>query len=131
MFTDRVDRGKLLAWIYIMRAGTLLILVFINDATGLFIFGALFGIADFSTVPPTTSLTQTVFRTGGWAVAIGIISAAHQIGSSLGAWLPGLIFERTQSYNAAWISGAITLVVASYLSYLLRESNTRRIALVE
>ena len=129
VFTDRVDRGKLLASIYIMRAGTLLILVFINDATGLFIFGALFGIADFSTVPPTTSLTQTVFRTGGWAVAIGIISAAHQIGSALGAWLPGVIFERTQSYNLAWISGAITLVVAAYLSYLLRESNSKQAVL--
>jgi predicted MFS family arabinose efflux permease len=128
-FTDRVDRGKLLAWIYLMRAGTLIILVFISDATGLFIFGALFGVADFSTVPPTTSLTQTVFRSGGWAVAIGLISAAHQIGSSLGAWIPGVIFERTSSYSAAWISGAITLLVASYLSYRLRESKPERVAL--
>ena len=69
--TDRVDRGKMLGLIYLMRAGTLLILPFVGDATGLFVFGALFGIADFATVPPTTSLTQSVFRTGSWAVAIG------------------------------------------------------------
>ena len=69
--TDRVDRGKMLGLIYLMRAGTLLILPFVGDATGLFVFGALFGIADFATVPPTTSLTQSVFRTeaGPWPSA--------------------------------------------------------------
>ena len=125
VLTDRIDRGKMLSLIYIMRAGTLLILPFVTDATGLFIFGALFGVADFSTVPPTTSLTQTVFRTGGWAVAIGVISAAHQVGSALGAWLPGVIFEQTHSYTAAWVSGSITLLGAAYLSYQLRQPTSK------
>jgi len=88
------------------------------------VFGALFGIADFATVPPTTSLTRTVFNTGGWAVAIGLISAAHQVGSALGAWLPGIIFERTGSYTIAFVSGAMTLIVASFLSFLLRRPST-------
>ncbi|NNF62812.1 MAG: MFS transporter [Acidimicrobiia bacterium] len=122
VLTDRIDRGKMLGWIYLMRAATLLILPFVTNATGLFVFGALFGVADFSTVPPTTSLTQTVFRTGGWAVAIGIISAAHQIGSAMGAWVPGVILETTGSYSMAFVSGSIALLVAGYLSFLLRES---------
>jgi predicted MFS family arabinose efflux permease len=119
--TDRLDRGKMLAAIYVMRAGTLLILPFVTSASGLFVFGALFGIADFSTVPPTTSLTQTVFRSGGWAVAIGLISASHQVGSALGAWLTGVLFERTGSYSMAFVSGSVALLVAGYLSYRLRE----------
>lgn len=122
VLTDRIDRGKMLGWIYLMRAATLLILPFITNATGLFVFGALFGVADFSTVPPTTSLTQTVFRTGGWAVAIGIISASHQIGSAMGAWVPGVILETTGSYSMAFVSGSVALLVAAYLSFLLRES---------
>ena len=124
-FTDRIDRGKLLAAIYVMRAGTLLILPFVTGATGLFAFGVLFGVADFSTAPPTTSLTQTVFRSGGWAVAIGVISAAHQVGSALGAWLPGVIVESTGSYTLAWVSGAVTLIGAAYLSYQLKESDSQ------
>ena len=122
VLTDRIDRGKMLGWIYLMRAATLLILPFITNATGLFVFGALFGVADFSTVPPTTSLTQTVFRTGGWAVAIGIISASHQIGSAMGAWVPGVILETTGSYSMAFVSGSVALLVAAYLSFSLRES---------
>ena len=128
VLTDRVDRGKMLGLIYLMRAGTLLMLPFISDATGLFVFGALFGIADFATVPPTTSLTQTVFRTGGWAVAIGIISAAHQFGSALGAWVPAVLFENTGSYSIAFISGAVTLLVAAYMSYLLRLPSSERVS---
>lgn len=119
--TDRVDRAKLLTLIYLMRAGTLLILPFVSGARGLFVFAVLFGIADFSTVPPTTSLTRTVFHTGGWAVAIGLISAAHQVGSALGAWLPGVILERTGSYSAAFVSGAVTLIGAAFLSYRLKD----------
>ncbi len=122
--TDRVNRGAMLGWIYLLRAATLLILPLISNATGLFVFGALFGIADYATVPPTTSLTRTVFRTGGWAVAIGIISAAHQLGSALGAWLPGVIFEAYGSYSAAFVSGAVTLVLAALLSFLLSKTTT-------
>ena len=118
--TDRVDRGAMLAWIYLMRAATLVFLPFVTDATGLFLFGALFGVADFATVPPTTSLTRTVFNAGGWAVAIGLISAAHQLGSATGAWLPGLIFDQTGSYGPAFLSGAGSLLVAAALSWRLR-----------
>lgn len=121
--TDRVDRGKMLALIYVLRAVTLLILPFVTGSAGLFVFAVLFGIADFATVPPTTSLTRTVFHTGGWAVAIGIISAAHQVGSALGAWLPGVIFERTGSYSAAFVSGSVSLIGAAYLSYRLKKSD--------
>ncbi len=128
VLTDRVDRGTMLGVIYAVRAGTLLILPFITGPLGLFVFGALFGLADFSTVPPTTSLTQTVFRHGGWAVAIGIISAAHQLGSALGAWLPGILFDRTGSYSAAFVSGAVILVLASYLSSRLRETKPEPVA---
>lgn len=130
--TDRIDRGKLLAAIYLLRAGSLLMLPFIigtAGTTGLFIFGVIFGVADFSTVPPTTSLTQTVFqhRATGWAVAIGVISAAHQIGSAAGAWLPGKLFDATGSYTIAFISGAVSLLVAAFLSYLLKNDSGRKV----
>ena len=118
--TDRIDRGAMLTWIYLMRAATLVFLPFVTDATGLFLFGALFGVADFATVPPTTSLTRTVFNTGGWAVAIGLISAAHQLGSATGAWLPGMIFDQTGSYGPAFLSGAGSLLIAAALSWRLR-----------
>ena len=120
-FTDRVDRGKLLAGVYAMRAGTLFLLPTLTSPSSLFVFAALFGLADFASVPPTTSLTRSVCVLGGWGFALGLIAAAHQAGSALGAWLGGWLFERTGSYDLSFKSSAFALLVAAWLSYRLRD----------
>jgi predicted MFS family arabinose efflux permease len=119
--TDRVDRGVMLAAIYAARAGALLTLPFLTSPEGVFLFAAAFGLADFATVPPTTSLTRSLFRAGGWALAIGLIGGSHQAGSALGAFLGGWLYDRTGTYTYSFISAALALVVAAGLSYALRE----------
>jgi predicted MFS family arabinose efflux permease len=119
--TDRLDRGVMLAAIYVARAATLLALPFLTSPEGLFLFAAAFGLADFATVPPTTSLTRSIFRAGGWALAIGLIGASHQVGSALGAFLGGWLYDLTGTYTYSFVSAAITLVLAAGLSYALRE----------
>jgi MFS family permease len=120
-FTDRVDRGVMLAGIYAARAATLLALPFLTSPEGLFLFAAAFGLADFATVPPTTSLTRSIFRAGGWALAIGVIGASHQAGSALGAFLGGWLYDLTGTYTYSFVSAAIALIVAAGLSYALRQ----------
>jgi predicted MFS family arabinose efflux permease len=119
--TDRLDRGVMLAAIYGARAATLLVLPFLTSPEGLFLFAAAFGLADFATVPPTTSLTRSIFRAGGWALAIGLIGGAHQAGAALGAFLGGWLYDQTGTYSYSFLSAAVTLVVAAGLSYALRE----------
>ncbi len=121
LFTDRIDRGRMLAAIYASRAGIVLLLPALTSSRSLFLFAALFGLADYATVPPTTSLTRTVFRSGGWGLALGLISAAHQAGSALGAWLGGLLYSATGTYGWSFSTGAAGLLVAAALSYGLRE----------
>lgn len=117
--TDRVNRGRLLAGIYTTRAAVLLLLPLLTTPSLLFVFAALFGLADFATIPPTTALTRDVFRAGGWAAALGIISAAHQLGSALGAYAGGLLFDRTGGYAMAFTSAALALGVAAAASLRL------------
>ncbi len=119
--TDKVDRGRLLTWIYLMRAATLFALPSITTPGSLFLFAGLFGIADFASVPPTTSLARDVCRTGGWGFALGLIGAAHQGGAALGAWFGGFAYERLGSYDAMFVSAAVALLGAAGLSYALRE----------
>lgn len=118
--TDRVDRGLLLAAIYVARAATLVFLPFLTSASGLFVFAILFGLADFATVPPTTSLARSIFARGQWAFALGVISAAHQVGSALGAFIGGWLFDHTGSYTHSFTSGAALLVIAAVMSFALR-----------
>lgn len=120
--TDRLNRGRLLAGIYVARAAVLLLLPVLTTPRLLFVFAALFGLADYATVPPTTSLTRRVFQTGGWAVPLGIISAAHQVGSALGAYLGGWLFDVTGGYTAAFATAALGLLVAAGLSLRLHDA---------
>jgi predicted MFS family arabinose efflux permease len=119
--TDSVDRGRMLALIYAARGVSLVALPFLTSTEGLFIFAVAFGLADFATVPPTTSLARTIFRSGGWAIALGLIGGSHQAGSALGAFLGGWLYDQTGTYTWSFISAAVTLVVAAGLSYGLRE----------
>ncbi len=119
--TDRVDRGRMLAVVYAARGVSLLFLPFVTTPAGLFAFAVVFGLADFATVPPTTSLTRSLFRSGGWALALGLVFGAHQAGAALGAWLGGWLQDLTGTYHLSLLSAAVTLALASLLSYALRE----------
>jgi hypothetical protein len=55
----------MLAVTYVARAAVLLLLPSLTTPGTIFIFAALFGVADFATVPPTTSLCRSVFHSGG------------------------------------------------------------------
>jgi predicted MFS family arabinose efflux permease len=88
------------------------------------VFAALFGIADFATVRPTTSLTRTVFLAGGWALPLGLIGGAHQAGSALGAYFGGALYDLTGTYDWTFVTAAATLALAAALSFTLRERVT-------
>ena len=119
--TDSVDRGRMLAVIYAARGVSLVALPFLTSTEGLFLFAIGFGLADFATVPPTTSLVRTIFRSGGWAIALGLIGGSHQAGSALGAFFGGWLYDQTGTYTWSFLSAAVTLVVAAGLSFGLRE----------
>lgn len=120
VLTDRVDRGKMLAFTYVARAAILLLLPALTSSPALFVFAAFFGLADFATVPPTTSLTRSVCVAGGWGFALSLISAAHQVGSALGAWAGGWFYTQTGSYDLSFSTGAAALLVGAGLSWFVR-----------
>jgi predicted MFS family arabinose efflux permease len=75
-----------------------------------------FGLADFSTVPPTTALAQRSFRAGGFGLVLGLIGAAHQVGSALGSEIGGLLYDATGGYGVFFVSAAGVCLVAAFLS---------------
>ena len=47
------------------------------------------------------------------ATLFGIVFLSHQIGSFLGVWLGGVLYDRTGSYDGMWWAGiALGLVAA-------------------
>jgi sugar phosphate permease len=110
---DRVDNRHLLAGLYATRALSFVALLALADARALIAFALLFGLVDFSTVAPTQWLAARYVRPQTVGLAFGCLNAVHQLGSAIGAWLPGLAYDATGSYDEVMIVAAAVLTVAS------------------
>ena len=66
------------------------------------LFAAGMGLMWLSTVPPTSGLVSLMFGTRWLATLYGFAFFSHQVGGFLGAWMGGLLYERTGSYDIVW-----------------------------
>jgi predicted MFS family arabinose efflux permease len=116
---DRIDNRKLLAALYATRGGSFVALYFLAGGPALIAFALLFGLVDFSTVAPTQWLAARYVEPRTVGLAFGCLNAIHQLGSAIGAWIPGMTFDATGSYDSVLIVLAIVLAVASLVSLSL------------
>jgi len=119
---DRYGRKGPLAFYYGVRGLSLIFLLYVWNVPSLHIFAAIFGLNYISTVPPTTTLTANIFGRLSVGALSGWIYFSHQVGSALGAWAGGAIFDATGSYTWAFGSAAIMAFIASGLSLLIKEA---------
>ena len=66
------------------------------------LFGAVMGLVWLSVVPPTNGIITVMFGTRWLGTLAGFAFLSHQIGGFLGAWLGGVVFERSGSYEPVW-----------------------------
>lgn len=119
LLVDKYDPRRMLGWLYAVRGVSLLVVLVLNEGFWLVQFGILFGLVDFATVAPTQTLVSRYFGARSLGFVFGLVLASHQAGSALGAYVPGKMHDITGDYNAAFVLAALTLVVASALSFLL------------
>lgn len=82
---DRLDNARMLGFLYLGRASSLVVRVFAGDPTTLIVFAALFGLVDFATLAPTQLLATKLFR-GGIGTVFGYLFMSHQLGSAVGSF---------------------------------------------
>ncbi|XID95573.1 MFS transporter [Paenibacillaceae bacterium WGS1546] len=116
---DRVDNRLFLFFLYSTR-GLSLILLLSSEQWGLLIaFAVVFGLVDFATISPTMVLAGRYFPKRTIGFTFGLLSLSHQIGSALGALIPGLLYDATGGYEVAFISAIVLLIGAALLCLLL------------
>jgi MFS family permease len=100
----RFSKKHLLAAIYLVRAAIIgyLLLVPLTPTT-LYVFAVSMGLLWLSTVPLTTGLVAQIFGLRYMATLTGVVFFGHQIGSFLGVWLAGYLYDTTGSYNGAFM----------------------------
>jgi predicted MFS family arabinose efflux permease len=86
-----VSKAKLLAWLYLMRSVIIIgFLILPPSPMTALLFGAAMGLLWLGTIPLTSGLIY------------GVTFFSHQIGSFLGAWLGGWIYDNLGSYDLMW-----------------------------
>jgi MFS family permease len=115
--SDRVSKEYLLAVIFIVRAMTYLMLLLTFPTPGgmvsLFVFAAVFGLVDYSVIPPTIGLVNAyVPEMVGFAV--GVLLMCHSAGAAVGAAAGGWIFESASNYDYALLGCAILCIFAGF-----------------
>lgn len=119
LLVDHYDPRKMLGVLYLVRAVSLLVVLVLNEGFWLIQFGVVFGLVDFATVAPTQTLVTRYFGPQTLGFVFGLVLASHQVGSALGAYIPGMLFDLTGDYRAAFVSASALLLVASALSFTL------------
>ncbi|MCW2246148.1 MFS family permease [Azospirillum fermentarium] len=118
MLSTRMPKRYLLALIYAARAAAIaLFIAFPASPVTVLAFAAAMGLLWLSTVPPTSGLVSVMFGVRHLGMLFGIAFFSHQIGSFLGVWLAGVMFERTGTYDVVWWL-SIALGLASALVHL-------------
>src|SRR3954469_14441493 len=110
---DRVDNRLLLAALYGTRGVSFVVLALVVSGPALVGFAMLFGLVDFSVVAPTQSLAARYVEPRTVGLAFGCLNAVHQLGSAVGAWLPGVAFDRTGSYDDVLVVSVVVLAAAA------------------
>jgi MFS family permease len=131
MIGQRYPKQFLLAYIYLARSvAVTLFLLLPQSPMTVIIFSAVMGILWLSTVPPTNALVAIMFGTRHLGLLGGLVFLSHQIGSFLGIWLGGELFDRYGTYDPVWWIGVALGIFAAVVHWPIKERPVERGTLV-
>jgi predicted MFS family arabinose efflux permease len=127
---QRWSKKMNLSFIYFARAIAISALLLAPvSATTIYAFAAVMGLLWLSTVPLTTGIVAQVFGVRYMATLFGIVFFSHQIGSFLGVWLGGRVYDATSSYDPMWWAGIAVAIGAGLIHLPIDEQPLPRLAL--
>ena len=120
------SKKRLLSALYAVRALTIAVFLALpKTETSVLVFAAAIGILWLGTVPLTSGLVGQIFGVRYLSTLFGLVFFSHQVGSFLGVWLGGLVYDWTGSYNAIWLASIVFGIAAALLHLPIREQELR------
>jgi predicted MFS family arabinose efflux permease len=75
-----------------------------------------------STVPPTNAVVAQIFGAQHLSMLGGFVFLSHQMGSFLGVWLGGRLYDVTGSYDVVWWLSIALGIMAMLANLPVRET---------
>jgi predicted MFS family arabinose efflux permease len=127
MLGQRFPKPYLLSAIYGLRAVAIVIFISVPlTALSVYLFAAVIGFLWLSTVPPTNAVVAQIFGAQHLSMLGGFVFLSHQVGSFLGVWLGGKLYDATGSYDVVWWLSIALGVMAMLANLPVRETAIRR-----
>jgi MFS family permease len=124
---QRYSKPIFLVLIYLARSAAIAaLLLFPQTPATVIIFAILMGLLWLSTVPPTNALVAIMFGTRHLGMLGGVVFFSHQIGSFLGVWLGGYLYDRLGSYDMVWWLGVALGLFAALVHWPIAERPVER-----
>ena len=120
---QRLAKRKLLAFIYLARALAISIFLWAPlSPQSVYVFAGVMGLLWLSTVPLTNAAVAQIFGVAHLSMLSGFVFFSHQVGSFLGVWLGGALYDRTGSYDVVWYLSIALGIFAALVNLPVRES---------
>ena len=115
-------KPNVLAAIYALRALAILIFIAVPlTPVSIMIFASAMGLFWLSTVPLTSALVLAMFGPRTMGTLFGFVFLSHQVGSFVGVWLGGALFDQFGNYDLIWQLAVLLGVLSALLHLCVRE----------
>lgn len=125
---DHFAKKNILSLLYLARS--IVICIFISfpiSETSILLFSFTIGLLWLGTVPLTSGLVAHIYGTTYMSTLFGIVFLSHQVGSFLGAWLGGLFYDFSGSYDAVWWMSIALGLISALVHWPIREQPVERL----
>ena len=121
LLADRFGSTRPTALCFLARIACFGLIIFSQSTTAIVIFALLYGFTFLITAPLTVTFAGNMFGAPRLGMMSGIINMTHHIAGGIGALVGGLVFDARGSYDAAFILMLALAVIASALTFTVRE----------
>lgn len=119
---QRMQKKYILSSIYALRSVAIVVFLSVPlTPWSVYVFASVMGFLWLSTVPPTNAVIAQIFGVQYMSMLGGFVFLSHQVGSFLGVWLGGKLYDTTGSYNVVWWIAVGLGIFAAIVNLPVRE----------
>ncbi len=124
---QRLPKKYILSTIYLLRSIAIVVFLAVPlTPASVYAFSAVMGLLWLSTVPPTNAVIAQIFGVQYLSMLGGFVFLSHQVGSFLGVWLGGKLYDATGNYDTVWWIAVALGVFAAIANLPVKERAIQR-----